>query len=137
VSEGLVNLGFSLLESGNGPKGGTYVGQKAVTLASVVLPLILRKQPHLAKQILSKITVFIVSASSPLQYIDILAKLVKTLPFVLLEHCSLIQEQIEYLVILPPTAASYLLHTLLPLFKMNMSLKDALMMILRKMLFSK
>ncbi|XP_068220646.1 Fanconi anemia group I protein [Palaemon carinicauda] len=137
VSQGVVQLGFKLLESGGGPKGETYSHQKAISLASVILPLILKKQPHLAKAILSKILNFIISASSPLQYIEILGKLVKLSPLVLLDHSSLIQEHLKYLVFLPLSAASHLLQALLPLFKMSMTLKDTLMMILRKMQFSK
>ncbi|XP_066938275.1 Fanconi anemia group I protein isoform X1 [Macrobrachium rosenbergii] len=137
ASQGLVHLGFKLLESGGTLKGETYASQKAVSLASVILPLILKKQPHLAAAILSKISNCIVSASSPIQYIEILGKLAKLSPLVLLEHSNLIQEQLEYLVFLPLSAASHLLQALLPLFKMSMGLKDSLMMILRKMLFSK
>ncbi|XP_047473647.1 Fanconi anemia group I protein-like [Penaeus chinensis] len=137
VSQGLVQLGFSLLESGGGPKGETYASQRAVELASVILPLILKKQPHIARTVISQLSNFILSASSPLQYIDILGKLAKVSPLVMLEHLNLIRELLEYLVFLPLPVATHLLHALLPLLKMSMTLKDALMITLRKMLFSK
>ncbi|XP_063609803.1 Fanconi anemia group I protein-like [Penaeus indicus] len=137
VSQGLVQLGFSLLESGGGPKGETYASQRAVELASVILPLILKKQPHIARTVISQLSNFILSASSPLQYIEILGKLAKVSPLVMLEHLNLIRELLEYLVFLPLPVATHLLHALLPLLKMSMTLKDALMIILRKMLFSK
>lgn len=137
VSQGLVQLGFSLLESGGGPKGETYASQRAVELASVILPLILKKQPHIARTVISQLSNFILSASSPVQYIEILGKLAKVSPLVMLEHLNLIRELLEYLVFLPLPVSTHLLHALLPLLKMSMTLKDALMITLRKMLFSK
>ncbi|XP_045594082.2 Fanconi anemia group I protein [Procambarus clarkii] len=137
VSQGLVHLAFSLLESGSGPKGETYVSQQAVELASIVLPLIVRKQPHLARSVISQLSNLILSASSPIQYIEILGKLAKSLPLVLLDHLNVIREPLEYSEFLSIGAATHFLHALLPLLKMSMTLKDTLMITLRKMLFSK
>lgn len=69
VSQGLVQLGFSLLESGGGPKGEMYANLCAVELASVILPLILKKQPHIAHVVISQLSNCILSAASPLQYV--------------------------------------------------------------------
>ncbi|XP_071547924.1 Fanconi anemia group I protein [Panulirus ornatus] len=137
VSQGLVQLSFSLLESGGGPKGETYASQRAVELASVVLPLIIKKQPHLARSVVSQMSNFILSASTSVHYIQILGHLAKSLPLLLMEHLNVIREPLEYLEFLSLPDATHFLHALLPLLKMSMTLKDALMITLRKMLFSK
>lgn len=69
VSHGVVQLAFSLLESGGGPKGETYANQRAVELAGLVLPLIIKRQPHLTQPVVTQLCNFILSSSSPAQYI--------------------------------------------------------------------
>ncbi|KAG7173775.1 Fanconi anemia group I protein-like [Homarus americanus] len=137
VSQGLVHLSFNLLESGSGPKGETYVSQRAIELASTVLPLIVKKQQHLGRSVISQLSNLILTASSPVQYIEILGKLAKMLPLVLLDHLNVIREPLEFSESLSLRAATHFLSAILPLLKMSMSLKDALMITLRKMLFSK
>ncbi|KAK4296808.1 hypothetical protein Pmani_030728 [Petrolisthes manimaculis] len=137
VSQGLVQLAFSLLECGGGPKGESYASQRATHLAATVLPLIVKKQPHLISSVLSRISNFILSASSPHLYVEILGKLAKAVPLGLLEHFSIVRGPLEYLEYMAPGPATLLLQAYNPLFKMNMSLKDTIMLIMRKMIFSK
>ncbi|KAK8727447.1 hypothetical protein OTU49_009560 [Cherax quadricarinatus] len=137
VSQGLVHLAFNLLESGSGSKGDSYVSQRASELASIVLPLIVKKQPHLAGSVISQLSNLILSASSPIQYIEILGKLAKSLPLTLLDNLNVIRDPLEYSEFLSLRAATHLFHVILPLLKMSMTLKDTLMITLRKMLFSK
>ncbi|CAL4060860.1 unnamed protein product, partial [Meganyctiphanes norvegica] len=137
VSQSLVQLAFSLLESGSGLKGETYPSQRAVGLASLILPLILKKQPHQAPEIIKQLTNFILTVSSPSQYIDILGKVSRSSPLLLMDHLGLIRELLDQLMFLSLPATTSLLQAILPLLKMNMTLKDDIMLILRKMLFSK
>ncbi|KAG0711568.1 hypothetical protein GWK47_020367 [Chionoecetes opilio] len=67
----------------------------------------------------------------------ILEKLVRTVPLAVLDHQNVLRDILEYLEHLSLGAATHLLLALNPLLKMNMALKDALMIILRKMLFSR
>lgn len=67
---------------------------------------------------------------------DILGKLAKVVQLVLLDHLSVIRELLEYLGFLSLPAATHFLYALLPLLKMNMTLKDTFIITLRKMLFS-
>lgn len=67
----------------------------------------------------------------------ILEKLVRAVPLSLLDHNGVLRGVLEYLEHLSLDAATHLLLALNPLLKMNMALKDALMVILRKMLFSR
>ncbi|KAK8401175.1 hypothetical protein O3P69_002739 [Scylla paramamosain] len=137
VSQGLVQLACGLLESGGGTKGETYASQRAVELAGLLLPLIIKRQPHLIRSVISQLSCFILSSSSPEQYIVILEKLVRAVPLTVLNHHDVLRETLEYLEHLPLGAATHLLLALNPLLKMNIALKDSLMIILRKMLFSR
>ena len=69
VSQGLVQLACSLLESGGCVKRETYASQRAVELAALLLPLIIKRQPHLTRTVVSQLSCFILSSSSPEQYI--------------------------------------------------------------------
>lgn len=67
----------------------------------------------------------------------ILAKLARVVPLALLEHHDVLRKALECMDPLSLGTATHLLLALNPLLKMNMTLKDALMIILRKMLFSR
>lgn len=137
VSQGLVQLACGLLESGGGIKRDTYASQRAVELAGLLLPLIIKRQPHLTRTVISQLSCFILSSSSPEQYIVILEKLARAMPLAVLNHQDVLRETLDYLEHLPLGAATHLLLALNPLLKMNMALKDSLMITLRKMLFSR
>ncbi|XP_045122820.1 Fanconi anemia group I protein-like isoform X2 [Portunus trituberculatus] len=137
VSQGLVQLACSLLESGGGIKRDTYASQRAVELAALLLPLIIKRQPHLTRTVISQLSCFILSSSSPEQYIVILEKLVRAVPMAVLNHQDVLCETLNYLEHLPLGAATHLLLALNPLLKINMALKDSLIILLKKMLISR
>lgn len=67
----------------------------------------------------------------------ILEKLVRVVPLALLEQHDVLRKALECMDPLSLGTATHLLVALNPLLKMNMALKDSLMIILRKMLFSR
>lgn len=67
----------------------------------------------------------------------ILEKLVRVVPWGVLDHQDVLRKALECMDPLSLGTATHLLLSLNPLLRMNMALKDALMMILRKMLFSR
>ena len=136
VNFGLIQLAFSLLECGNGIRE-TYFSQCAIKLAYIILPLILKQESNLVGPILQQLSNLILTSSNPKQYIDLLGKLSKQCPMILLQHLNLIREIIEQLGFMEFTSASTLLNSIQPLIKINMTLKDALVLILRKLLFSR
>ncbi|KAL7632690.1 UNVERIFIED_CONTAM: hypothetical protein RMT77_016961 [Armadillidium vulgare] len=137
VSEGMVLVCFSLLESGTSFTYETYTFKKVSFLATSILPSVLKKEPRLAVDILKTTSCLILSSSSPQQYIDLLGRLVKSSPVILLDQVNQIRELLEQTMYLPFNVGSQLLRVLLPLIKINFTLKDSLILILRKMLFSR
>ena len=58
-------------------------------------------------------------------------------PQMLLECSNKVREMFDYLALLSPASADGLLHAVQPLLKVSMSLKDNLILVLRKAMFSK
>lgn len=70
-------------------------------------------------------------------FLELLARTVHSSPQLLLDSMSKIREVLDYLSFLPSTSSRQLLISLLPLLKISMPLKDSLMLVLRKALFSR
>ena len=68
---------------------------------------------------------------------DLLSKTVMSAPQILLESSSKVRETFDYLSYLSPSSADGLLKAIQPLLKLSMSLKDALIVVLRKAMFSR
>ncbi len=63
--------------------------------------------------------------------------MVKTAPQSLLDSLPKVREALDYLSYLPPLTAIALLTSIQPLLKISINLKDSLILILRKAMFSK
>ena len=68
---------------------------------------------------------------------DLLSEIVMSAPLFMLESMGKVREVFDYLTLLPPDTAQGLLVALLPLLKVSMSLKDTLILLLRKSIFSR
>jgi Fanconi anemia group I protein len=62
---------------------------------------------------------------------------VKSVPQILLDSLPKVREAFDYLSYLPPNTAQALLKAVQPLLKISMTLKDALILVLRKAMFSR
>lgn len=67
----------------------------------------------------------------------LLSEIVFSCPVLLLESQAKVREVFDCLPMLPPDTAQGLLVALLPLLKISMSLRDAVMLLLRKSIFSR
>lgn len=68
---------------------------------------------------------------------DLLSGTVMSSPQILLESTTKVREMFDYLSFLSPTSADGLLKAIQPLLKFSMSLKDALILVLRKAMFNR
>ena len=68
---------------------------------------------------------------------DLLSEIVMSAPLFMLESIGKVREVFDCLPLLPPDTAQGLLVALLPLLKVSMSLKDTLILLLRKSIFSR
>ncbi|XP_068458820.1 Fanconi anemia group I protein isoform X2 [Clinocottus analis] len=150
VTQGLVQLGFFLMDAFGpkpGPFGKTTEGsatiartpnQLACKLGGQVLLQGFKMHESIRGEILDQVLNRLVSkTASPVNhYLDLFSDIVVSAPMILLESSSKVTETFDHLSYLPLTTVQGLLKAIQPLLKVSMSLKDALILVLRKAMFS-
>ncbi|KAM8890961.1 Fanconi anemia group I protein isoform 2-T2 [Spinachia spinachia] len=150
VTQGLVHLGFFLMDAFGpkpGPFGKTTEGsvsiartpnQQACKLGGQVLLQGFKVHEPIRGEILDQVLNRLVTkTASPVNnYLDLFSDLVVSAPMILLESSSKVTETFDHLSYLPLTTVQGLLKAIQPLLKVSMSLKDALILVLRKAMFS-
>ncbi|OXB79393.1 UNVERIFIED_CONTAM: hypothetical protein H355_007602 [Colinus virginianus] len=151
VTQGLVDLGFSLMESyePKKPFGGkaaeTNLGlskmpaQQACKLgASILLETFKVHEPirsDILEQVLNRV---LTKAASPVShFIDLLSNIVVSAPLVLQNSSSRVTETFDNLSFLPIDTVQGLLRAVQPLLKVSMSVRDSLILVLQKAIFSR
>ncbi|KAK2170305.1 hypothetical protein LSH36_3g08016 [Paralvinella palmiformis] len=123
VVPGLVLIGFTLMDA-YGPKAafGRFVTHELV-------------QQDILEQILNRV---VTKATTPVShYLGLLSKIVNCAPQIILNSLSKVQEAFDYLIYLPASTAEALLKAVRPLLKVSMPLRDSLILVLRKAMFSR
>ncbi|NWS55697.1 FANCI protein, partial [Chunga burmeisteri] len=152
VTQGLVDLGFSLMESyePKKPFGGKAAdiscglskmpAQQACRLGASIL-LETFKVVHepirsdILEQVLNRV---LTKAASPVShFIDLLSNIVVSAPLVLQTSSSKVTETFDNLSFLPMDTVKGLLRAVQPLLKVSMSVRDSLILVLQKAIFSR
>ncbi|XP_040895232.1 Fanconi anemia group I protein isoform X2 [Toxotes jaculatrix] len=150
VTQGLVQLGFFLMDTFGpkpGPFGKTTEGsvtvartptQQACKLGRQVLLQGFKIHEPMRGEILEQVLNRLVTktASPVSHYLDLFSDIVISAPMILLESSSKVTETFDHLSYLPLATVQGLLKAVQPLLKVSMSLKDALILVLRKAMFS-
>uniref|UniRef100_A0A3B4YFJ0 FA complementation group I n=1 Tax=Seriola lalandi dorsalis TaxID=1841481 RepID=A0A3B4YFJ0_SERLL len=150
VTQGLVQLGFFLMDTFGpkpGPFGKTTEGsatvartpnQQACKLGGQVLLQGFKMHEPIRGEILEQVLNRLVTkTASPVNhYLDLFSDIVISAPMILLESSSKVTETFDHLSYLPLATVQGLLKAVQPLLKVSMSLKDALILVLRKAMFS-
>ncbi|KAL7401956.1 hypothetical protein ABVT39_007309 [Epinephelus coioides] len=150
VTQGLVQLGFCLMDAFGpkpGPFGKTTEGsatvartptQQACKLGGQVLLQGFKIHEPIRGEILEQVLNRLVTktASPVSHYLDLFSDIVVSAPMILLESSSKVTETFDHLSYLPLATVQGLLKAVQPLLKVSMSLKDALILVLRKAMFS-
>ncbi|NXC34563.1 FANCI protein, partial [Campylorhamphus procurvoides] len=151
VTQGLVDLGFSLMESyePKKPFGGkaadTSYGlskmpaQQACKLgANILLETFKVHEPirsDILEQVLNRV---LTKAASPVShFIELLSNIVVSAPLVLQTSSSKVTETFDNLSFLPIDTVQGLLRAVQPLLKVSMSVRDSLILVLQKAIFSR
>ncbi|MBN3282945.1 FANCI protein, partial [Polyodon spathula] len=150
VTQGLVELGLMLMDS-FGPKPGPFgkaaesnhnapktPAQQACRLgAQILLETFKMHEPiriEVLEQVLNRV---ITKTASPIShFIDLFSDIVVSAPMILLDSSSKVIEAFDHLSYLPVSTVQGLLKALQPLLKVSMSMKDSLILVLRKAMFS-
>ncbi|XP_051916772.1 Fanconi anemia group I protein isoform X2 [Hippocampus zosterae] len=150
VTQGLVQLGFFLMDT-FGPKprpfGKTIEGSAAVArtpsqlackLGGQVLLQGFKMHEAIRGEILDQVLNRLVTkTASPVNhFLDLFSDIVTSAPMMLLESSSKVTETFDHLSYLPLPTVQGLLKAVQPLLKVSMSMKDALILVLRKAMFS-
>ncbi|XP_026167020.2 Fanconi anemia group I protein isoform X2 [Mastacembelus armatus] len=150
VTQGLVQLGFYLMDTFGpkpGPFGKTTEGspttartptQQACKLGGQVLLQGFKMHEPIRGEILEQVLNRLVTkTASPVNhYLDLFSDIVVSAPMILLESSCKVTETFDHLSYLPLATVQGLLKAIQPLLKVSMSLKDALILVLRKAMFS-
>uniref|UniRef100_A0A6A7G4B5 Fanconi anemia group I protein-like n=4 Tax=Hirondellea gigas TaxID=1518452 RepID=A0A6A7G4B5_9CRUS len=132
VSGGLCLLLLNLLE------GGIGVRNEAASLAVATLPLLVSRHPRLAQHCIKHIANCTITANNTQHYVEVLGRISLRCPLLLLEHHSLVRELlVEQLQHHSLATATHVLNALYNSLKIDVPLRDALIITLRKMLFSR
>ncbi|KAF3818026.1 hypothetical protein GH733_014898 [Mirounga leonina] len=150
VTQGLVELGFILMDS-YGPKkildGKTIEtgsglskipNQHACKLGANILLETFKIHEMIRQEILEQVLNRVVTrASSPIShFLDLLSDIIMYAPLVLQSCSSKITETFDYLSFLPLQTVQGLLKAVQPLLKVSMSVRDSLIVVLRKAMFA-
>ncbi|XP_060116244.1 Fanconi anemia group I protein isoform X1 [Heteronotia binoei] len=150
VTQGLVDFGFILLDS-YGPK--KFFGSKVMEIttslsttpthkvcslgANMLLETFKVHEPirrEILEQVLNRV---VIHAGSPIShFIDLLSSIISYAPLVLQNSSSKITEVFDQLSFLPLATVQGLLKAVQPLLKISMPMRDSLILVLRKSMFS-
>ncbi|KAL2094144.1 hypothetical protein ACEWY4_011456 [Coilia grayii] len=150
VTQGLVQLGFIFMDSfgpragafGKGTEGPSFSARSPTQLACVLGGQVLLEGFKMHEQIRGEILEQVLNrlvtktASPVTHFIDLLSSMVTSAPIILLESSSKVIETFDQLSFLPLSTVEGLLKAVQPLLKVSMALKDSLIIVLRKAMFS-
>ncbi|KAH1013955.1 hypothetical protein HUJ04_002869 [Dendroctonus ponderosae] len=136
ILESIANLGFALLSVGSA-LGRDVIAEKQWTLGTMIILKVMKKKRSIAPIILNTFASHILTRQSATQYIECLYFLSETCPLLLLDNQSCVVELIESLMQIPSNIAKHLLDALIPLAKLSAPIRDQLILILRKCLYSR
>ncbi|XP_061629167.1 Fanconi anemia group I protein [Phyllopteryx taeniolatus] len=150
VTQSLVQLGFFLMDTFGpkpGPFGKTTEGsatvartptQLACKLGGQVLLQGFKLHEAIRGEILEQVLNRLVTKTvSPINhFLELFSDIVTSAPMILLESSSKVTETFDHLSYLPLATVQGLLKAVQPLLKVSMSMKDALILVLRKAMFS-
>uniref|UniRef100_A0A670K3E3 FA complementation group I n=1 Tax=Podarcis muralis TaxID=64176 RepID=A0A670K3E3_PODMU len=150
VTRGLVDLGFILMDS-YGPKrtlGGKVLeanhglsktpAQQACKLGTDLLLEAFKVHEPIRSEILEQVlNRVITNAGSPIShFLDLLSGIILSAPLILQQSSSKVAEAFDHLSFLPLDTVQGLLKAVQPLLKISMSMRDSLILVLRKSMFS-
>ncbi|XP_059861423.1 Fanconi anemia group I protein isoform X1 [Delphinus delphis] len=151
VTQGLVELGFILMDS-YGPKkildGKTIEAssglsrmpnQHACKLGANILLETFKIHEMIRQEILEQVLNRVVTrGSSPItHFIDLLSDIIMYSPLVLQSCSSKVTETFDYLSFLPLQTVQGLMKAVQPLLKVSLSIRDSLILVLRKAMFAR
>ncbi|OVA13446.1 Fanconi anemia group I protein [Macleaya cordata] len=137
----IVQFGFVLLESaedGNSEEGGDFDGLMGIEELGIQILKILFDVHDMARNEIveqSKYHILSTKHQQSLPIIKLLAVLVQSYPYLMLEHAGRLKELLDYFTFMHGQTSSSLVTALLPLIKLSRDLQDYIILVVRKAMF--
>ncbi|XP_065207028.1 Fanconi anemia group I protein homolog [Planococcus citri] len=136
VVKGLMNLAFSLLSFSN-PKTKESSLKKIWRVGRIILVSLIKKHRKISKTILQNLTDRIITGSISNQYTDCLLHLCNVASTTMVDHFNTVIRILEFINTMPGIVSQRIVTALIPLVQISSTLRDNLIMCLRKALFSR
>jgi Fanconi anemia group I protein len=142
VVEGLVMLGFHLMDTCAPKTSNPQLSSpqyRVCSLGSRILCRCFKVHSIVHGEVISQLINRILTNASTYvtHYIALLSEVIEMTPQVALDSLPRLREAFSYLSVLPPSSATDLLDAVLPLVQFSSSVRDSLLLVLRKSLFSR
>eukprot|EP01125_Pyxidicula_operculata_P015379 TRINITY_DN5210_c0_g1_i1.p1 TRINITY_DN5210_c0_g1~~TRINITY_DN5210_c0_g1_i1.p1 ORF type:complete len:763 (-),score=160.71 TRINITY_DN5210_c0_g1_i1:1845-4133(-) len=133
-----MSLGSLLMDANETIKLGVSANEKIIDLGSEILYKIFSYHDMVRFSILDLVSDRIVTRSpNATFYVHLLSKIVRDSSQLAIEMIDKIKESIEFLPSLRPQLAYDVIQAVLPIFKLNASFKDHVILVLRKSIFNR
>ncbi|KAK5650021.1 hypothetical protein RI129_001050 [Pyrocoelia pectoralis] len=138
VVQGLVQLAYTLLSVGQMlGRDGDLVCERQWQLGKLIILKIIKKKRQTASCIINSLINYIITGRNVIQCIDCIHTLCQKMPLIMLENQSCVIKLLEYLVQGPGSTGNLILDAILPLIKISSTIRDHLILLLRKSLYSR
>lgn len=131
-----MNFAFILLKVGAG-LGRDLIAEKQWHLGNMILFKIFKGKRQAAPTIIQTISNRIISGQNVSHYVEFMYLLTRNLPFFLIENQSCLVELMESLPYISNAVESQVLDVFMPLTKVSLTIRDHLIISLRKALHSR
>ncbi|XP_043276970.1 Fanconi anemia group I protein [Venturia canescens] len=135
VLQGLVELAFVLMDTDSRMKDDEH---QLSELGIRIIQKLIRKRHEIGATVLRKLADKIISGGSAIsQYTECLSYICRKLTLVVLDNQAWVITLLELLMTIPGDAAKQVLHAVLPLMRISATIRDSLVLVLRKALYRK
>ncbi|KAK0173374.1 hypothetical protein PV328_006584 [Microctonus aethiopoides] len=134
IIKGLVDLAFVLMESKSKENEENLLHEIGIR----IIEKLVRKRHEIGPTVIQSLTNKIVaSGTSVSQYVECLSYMCRKSTLIVLDSQGWISTLLEQLLLIPGIAATQVLHATLPLMRVSTTIRDSLVLILRKALYRK
>ncbi|GLV41723.1 Fanconi anemia complementation group I [Carabus blaptoides fortunei] len=133
---GLIHLGFILL-SVNVGVGNKHIAQIQWELGTFILLKVMKKKREVSSTIIQQLCNKIIVGQNISHLTECLHQMCRNLTLTMLENQTIIIQLIEQILIIPGLSSRHIINSILPLIKVSLTIRDNLILILRKALYSR
>ncbi|XP_039277533.1 Fanconi anemia group I protein [Nilaparvata lugens] len=135
VLKGMINFSFSLMSSKKSPV--LQNPEPLWKLGHIMIVMLVKRQRHVTSTVLQQLTTSICYGQSEYHLTDCLYRICEIGTFVVLENQSVLVNFFDFLNQLPGETAESVVSAIIPVVRISTKLRDNLILVLRKALFSK